>query len=384
MTLPLPYLRKEKPAAGATLHSRKEVECMKRFAKGCLLLSAILFLTGCHADPVPETTAPTSCTVEETMAAATEAATVPSETEPVEERFLLTFVGDCTFGASPANYYAGEGFIKTMGEDYGYPFRNLIDYFREDECSFINLEGPLTDVGNPVQKTHIFHGPSDYIRILTENSVEFASLANNHALDYGQSGYDSTVNLLQDAGIPYVERDASTVFITKNGLTIGVYGAVYYHLDMEDMVTEITALKDQGCDLVIYAPHWGVEKTNVQTAQQTEFAYAAIDAGADIVWASHPHALQPIEYYEDGVIFYSLGNFSFGGFTVPQDFDTALLQQEIIRDGEGQISLGQLTIVPCCISSIAGRNNYQPTPYAPETEDYSRVLEKLGVIDVAK
>ena len=336
-------------------------------------------LCGCTEVPaettVPETTAAVVMVTEEAVIPTT----APAETEPAEERFLLTFAGDCTFGASPANYYAGEGFIKTVGEDYGYPFRNLIGYFTEDECSFINLEGPLTDVGNPMQKTHTFHGPADYIRILTENSVEFASLANNHALDYGQSGYDSTVRLLQEAGISYVERDASTVFVTKNGLTIGVYGAVYYHLDMEDMVTEITALKDRGCDLVIYAPHWGVEKTNVQTAEQTEFAYAAIDAGADIVWASHPHALQPIEYYGGGVIFYSLGNFSFGGFTVPADFDTALLQQEVIRDKAGNVTLGELTIVPCRISSIEKRNDYQPTPYAPGTEGYQRVLEKLQV-----
>ena len=74
-----------------------------------------------------------------------------------------------------------------------------------------------------------------------------------------------------------------------------------------------------------------------------------------------------------------MGNFSFGGFTVPADFDTALLQQEVIRDAGGNVALGKLTVVPCRISSIEGRNNYQPTPYEPGTEDCSRVLEKLGI-----
>lgn len=362
-----------------TLSYRKEVAIMMRSAKRIFLLLAAILLTGCYADPVPETMAPTICTAIETTAPETEAAMVPDETETGEERFLLTFVGDCTFGASPANYYAEVGFIKTLGDDYGYPFRNVADYFEQDECSFINLEGPLADEGYPMDKTHTFRGPAAYISILTENSVEFASLANNHTLDYGQRGYDSTLALLEEAGIPYVERDASTMFTTANGLSIGVYGAVYYHLDVEDMVSEITALKESGCDLVIFAPHWGVEKTYTPTQEQMDVGRAAIDAGADIVWGSHPHALQPIEYYADGVIFYSLGNFSFGGFTVPADFDTALLQQEILRDPEGNVRLGELTIVPCCISSIESRNNYQPTPYAPESEDYGRVLEKLQV-----
>lgn len=337
-----------------------------------LLITALL--SGCEAETaVPETIAPTVTVAEEPQTPTT----ALLETEPEEERFFLTFVGDCTFGASPANYFAEVGFIKTVGEDYGYPFRNVADYFVQDECSFLNLEGPLTDEGYPVDKTHTFHGPSDYIRILTENSVEFASLANNHTLDYGQTGYDSTRTLLKDAGIPYVERDASVIFTTANGLTIGVYGAVYYRLDVEDMVSEITALREQGCDLVIFAPHWGVEKTYTPTQEQIDVGHAAIDAGADIVWGSHPHALQPIEQYHGGVIFYSLGNFSFGGFTVPADFDTALLQQEVIRDAEGKVTLGELTIVPCRISSIEGRNNYQPTPYEPGTEEYDRVLEKL-------
>lgn len=348
--------------------------------KGIPILLLFLLITpllsGCETETsVPETIAPTVIVSEEPQTPTT----APLETEPEEECFLLTFVGDCTFGASPANYYAEVGFIKTVGEDYGYPFRNVADYFETDECSFINLEGPLTDEGYPVEKIHTFRGPADYIRILTENSVEFASLANNHAQDYGQRGYDSTRSLLKEAEIPYVERDASVTFTTENGLTIGVYGAVYYHLDLEDLVTEITALKERGCDLIIFAPHWGVEKTYTPTREQTEAGYAAIDAGADIVWGSHPHALQPIEYYHDGVIFYSLGNFSFGGFTVPADFDTALLQQEVIRDAGGNVALGKLTVVPCRISSIEGRNNYQPTPYEPGTEDCSRVMEKLQV-----
>ena len=104
---------------------------------------------------------------------------------------------------------------------------------------------------------------------------------------------------------------------------------------------------------------------------------AAIDAGADIVFGTHPHVLQPIEYYADGVIYYSLGNFSFGGNGAPDDYDTALLQQEVIRQPDGTVELGELTRIPACISSIPERNNFQPTPMEPGSEAYDRVLSKL-------
>lgn len=350
---------------------------MRKIMKILPFLLVLALLPACGAEGM-ETTAPVAAVPAETAPKETAPpTTVPAETEPQEERFLLTFVGDCTFGASPANYFAEVGFIKTVGEDYGYPFRNVADYFLHDEYSFINLEGPLTDEGYPMDKTHTFRGPTAYGNILLENSVEFVSLANNHTLDYGQTGYDATLETLNGAGIPYVERDASKVITTPNGLTIGIYGAVYYHLDVEDMTAEITSLKEQGCDLIIFAPHWGVEKTYTPTQEQITVGHEAIDAGADIVWGSHPHALQPIEYYGDGVIFYSLGNFSFGGNNMPEDFDTALLQQEVIRDAEGIVTLGELHIVPCCVSSIQSWNNYQPTPYQPGTAEYDRVLEKL-------
>ena len=162
----------------------------------------------------------------------------------------------------------------------------------------------------------------------------------------------------------------------RGKLKIGLYGAVYYKMDTKEIVFGIKSLKEKDCDLVIFAPHWGAEGSYYPTEEQRNLAYAVIDAGADIVWGSHPHVLQPMESYNDGVIFYSLGNFSFGGNGYPQDLDTALVQQEIIRDAAG-IRLGETTLIPASVSSIPDRNNFQPTPYVPGSEEYDRVLSKL-------
>lgn len=350
---------------------------MKRFGAFALVFLAAL-LAGCHgAEPVE--------TVPETAAVMAAEPTVPEteepeETEPTEEepeRFLLTFAGDCTLGSNPVNYYAGYGFIKTVGEDYGYPFRNVISYFEGDDFTMVNLEGALCDEGNPVEKRFNFRGPTAYTAILTQNSVEAVTVANNHAMDYGEKGYASTLEALNNAEVPYVERDSSRLITTENGLTIGLYGMVYYQLDVEDMVEEIRSLREQGAEIVIVAPHWGVEYTYRPTEEQKQVAHAAIDAGADIVFGTHPHVLQPIEAYGDGIICYSLGNFSFGGNGDPDDYDTALVQLEVLRQRDGRIELGELTRIPACISSIPERNNFQPTPFQPGSEAYDRVLSKL-------
>ena len=227
---------------------------MNKFISLTLVLALMLaMLVGCGGK------------TEETQPAETEAVT-----EPVEESsYVLTFVGDCTLGCRDAHSYIDYGFTKVMGDDYGYPFRNVVSYFDNDDFTVINLEGALCDEGHPVNNTHTFRGPTSYIEILTQNSVEFASLANNHSMDYGQKGYDSTVATLEGAGISYVERDKSTIVTTENGLTIGIYGSVYYLLDQKAITAAIEELRPQ-VDLLIFAPHWGVEGSYLPNEEQTK------------------------------------------------------------------------------------------------------------------
>lgn len=304
--------------------------------------------------------------------------TQPTETEPAQERFLLTFVGDCTLGCRDSHSYMDFGFTRTVGDDYGFPFRYVLEYFENDELTCINLEGALTDKGNAMQKEHTFRGPTDYVNILTQNSVEFVTLANNHTMDYGQTGYDSTIATLQGAGIPYVERDSAVIVTTENGLKVGFYGAVYYLMETEVITQAIRELRQQA-DIVIFAPHWGFETNPHRNEDQLELAHAVIDAGADIVWGSHPHVLQEMERYNGGIIYYSLGNFSFGGNIYPDDYDSAIVQQEVIRAADGIVSLGETVVVPVRISTLDTRNNFQPVPYEEGSEDYVRVMEKLGL-----
>ena len=323
----------------------------------------------------PETTeAPTETTVPSEPA--TEAPTEPVETEPQPETFLLTFVGDCTLGSTNENYGVKHSFIDTIGENYDYPFANVKQYFEADDFTFANLECVLADERMYSSAQFSFRGPTAYTQILTGSSVEAVTLANNHTGDFGDKGLNFTTGALDGAGITWVEKNGSAMYTTKSGLTIGMY-AVNFVLDEKDMEKEIKSMRKAGAEIIIVAFHWGSEGVYRPNNGQVNYAYAAIDAGADIVYGSHPHVLQKVETYKDGIIYYSLGNFSFGGNNWPPDLDSAVLQQEVIRDLDGSIRLGQLTMIPCSVSSMEKQNNFQPTPYEPGSKEYDRVISKL-------
>ena len=328
-------------------------------------------------ETLPTETATTAAEPSETaMPTETISPTEVPETEPKEKRYVLSFAGDCTLGSVSKNWNNSNHFIKTIGENYDYPFANVRDYFEQDDFTLINLEGPLTDSSSGAQsKTFAFRGPTAYTQIMTGSSVEAVTLANNHAEDYGKAGYQSTTKVLAEAGITYVEKNNTAMHTTESGLKIGLYAAAF-DFSTSDIQNDIAKLRKNGAEIIICAFHWGEEGVYRPDASQQKVAKAAIDAGADIVYGHHPHVLQKIEQYKDGYIFYSLGNFSFGGAALPGDYDTALLQMEVIREENGKVRLGELTIIPCSISSISGQNNFQPTPLEPG-KVYDRVMSKL-------
>lgn len=365
------------------------------------LTVVLLFLVGCSSEVVQQpsesgkrstlqdlTLAPLTVTeapTEETTPPATLAPSAPATTldtqSPDEpEEFVLTFVGDCTLGSDKTTYGAMNSFIWLVGEDYDYPFRNVVDYFRDDDMTMVNLEGVLADSGVPGNGEFSFRGPTAYSQILTGSSVETVAFANNHTMDYYQAGYDSTCHVLEEAGIPYVEKDDTMLYTTESGLTIG-FCAAWQKADVQLVSSQVQQMRQQGAELIVMALHWGVETYYHPLEEQVTLAHQLIDVGVDIIYGTHAHRLQEIEYYGDGIIYYSLGNFSFGGHHWPSDLDSVLLRQYVIRDTDGTVRLGDTELIPVSISSSPPSNNFQPTPYEVDSVEYQRVLEKLGVTE---
>lgn len=325
--------------------------------------------------PTPTTTAP------DTSVWTTPGETTPPETtpDPQPTHYTLSFAGDCTF-ANVQNTSGKGTFLTTVGDKYDYPFADVLEIFQGDDCTFVNLECVLSERGKAANKRFTFRGPPAYVNILTQGSVEYAGVVNNHTMDYGKDAYRDTLSNLDGAGIHYVEDKTTKIFTTESGLKIGVY-AHNFPYETTGIKTAIQKLRADGAEIVVVNVHWGEEYYYKPNGTQQNIAHYAIDGGADIVWGTHPHVLQPIEHYKDGVIFYSLGNFSFGGNRNPADKDTAILQVDIVRELDGTVHMGEVNIIPCHVSGILSYgNDFQPVPM-DENEDkaaWERVMKKLS------
>ena len=328
-----------------------------------------------ETDPVPTETEPIPT---ETDPIPTETTPVPTEPEDGKIHYTLTFVGDCTLGTMPDRMAKKSSYLGVIGDNYTLPFQYVYQYFSTDDCTFANLEGVFIDgEATAADKQFTFRGPTAYTNILTMGSVEVVSLANNHPRDFGDEGYHSTKNALKGAGVTFVERNNTALYTTESGLTIGVY-AVYGSLSATDMKKDVAMLRQQGAEIIVASMHLGTEGSYHENEKQISIAHTLIDGGVDIVWGHHPHVLQKIEEYNGGIIYYSLGNFSFGGNHSPYDYDSVVLQQEIVRDEEGNVTLGKTKLIPCSISAKKKGNNFQPKPYDPDSEEYARALAKLS------
>ena len=225
-----------------------------------------------------------------------------------------------------------------LGENgYDYPFVQAKRYFEGAQVVFGNLEGPLTDRGAPEQdKTYVFHSPPQKVsQALKAAGFNVVSLANNHTLDYGAEGLAQTMEALDAAGIAHagagatLEQARRPVIIEAGGKRIAVLaysltlpesfyatankaGTAFGH---EAVVRRDIAAARRQADIVLVSFHWGQEGKTALRDYQVQLGHAAIDAGAAAVIGHHPHILQAIEHYKDGVILYSLGNFTFGSYS---------------------------------------------------------------------
>ena len=292
---------------------------------------------------------------------------------PEPEYFTISMVGDCTLSSSQYN----DHFESILDGDMSWPFSGTLQYFEDDYLSIANLECSLSETPLSGTGTFQFCGAAENAQILVQGGIDFVTLANNHTLDFGQTGLDNTKAVLDGAGVACAGPNESYVYSRDDGLTVGLYAARWTAGEQEIREGVSALAQREDIDLVICLMHWGIEGSYRVTGGQEQLGRAAIDAGADIVYGSHPHVLQRIDEYNGGYIVNSLGNWSFGGNTAPRDRDTAIVRFSVKRDLDGTVSVEGYEAVPCCLSSTEGINDYRPTPYEEGSEAYERTMSKL-------
>ncbi|HEU0036099.1 MAG TPA: CapA family protein [Kofleriaceae bacterium] len=259
------------------------------------------------------------------------------------DRIELTFTGDIMMGGTFKDHWCPQ----EAPADFD-PLSAIKNQLAAD-LTVANLETTVVSK-IPVDKlvgNLRFAARPDQVATLPRNGIKVVTIANNHAADLDADGIRETPGHLKDLGITAIgapRADGPLLRIETidvKGWKVAFIAATTRlnrpqkktvprvpMIDPKDLAAEVVPLVKQARadhDLVFVVLHWGVQYADNPEKWQVDAARAFIDAGANGVIGHHPHLLQRIERYKDGVIAYSLGNFMFNN-ALPLQRNTGVLR----------------------------------------------------------
>lgn len=318
----------------------------------------------------------------------------PVPTVPAwQDGYKVLFVGDTYFGES---YRGGDERILKNGYDFGFAYlKPILD---SADLIVANLETPIVDpnVSPPIEESRGYRHWTDADEApkrLREHRFHAVSLGNNHAMDQGVAGLDSTLAALarheiSAFGAGRTQADAERPFevdlaIGETTLRLAVFAGFEYfekydtrhHIYAREekpgvalisadrtsaLVRDYKAANPQSFVLVF--PHWGGNYA-WKTSAQLPIAKAVLVAGADTVMGHGAHTVQEIERHAGKTVVYNIGNFVFASPGRYDQFDVtpfgfaALLRFTISKEGA--------LVVDARLYAVATNNRvvgYQPRP----------------------
>lgn len=205
------------------------------------------------------------------------------------------------------------------------------------DIAMVNLETAITERGVEEPKQFHFRAPAVSLDALAAAGVDVASLANNHAVDYGPVGLEDTLAAITAGPIQVVGigPDAATAYAPYRtvirGVGISIFGAsqipdrTYQRWTATDDSPGIASTADQdrllagvgqasaAGDVVVVYLHWGIEGDECPTPEMTTLASDLAAAGADAIVGTHSHLLLGAGYLDQpgstAYVAYGLGNF---------------------------------------------------------------------------
>ena len=288
--------------------------------------------------------------------------TFPSPSDP---SVLLAAAGDTVLGFNLEAHFDAQLEVGANREQlWPLYFSGVADILKRADLALINLECPFTDRGTKILKNFNFRARPELVEILKAGSVNLVTLANNHTMDYGPVGMEDTVRTLKEADIAHfgagttLSQARRPAIVERRGLTIGFLGYYFQHaaemLEPRELFATNTSAGVAGCyvdlrcirrqvtedvtellprvDAVIPYFHWGKEGSMTVQEYQVGLAHLCIDLGCKAVLGAHPHRFQGVEVYRGAPIFYSLGNFVYGGRKDPPDTLSAIALLRLAKD----------------------------------------------------
>ena len=311
--------------------------------------------------------------------------TLPAMAEPGS--ITLVAAGDLLLGGSAAPTVLKQGF--------DYPFIQITAILQSADIAMANLEAPLTRQTEPVEdKRFTFKVDPQAAAAIQRSGIKVLTLANNHIGDFGPEGVTDTIAALRQHGLRYTgagenlnqARRPTAIATARGSVGFLAYSntfpkSFYAKSDRPgtapgyaDFVSKDVQKLREFVDYVVVSFHWGAELMTEPKDYQQRLARLAIDSGAQVVIGHHPHVLQGVEFYNDGVIYYSLGNFAFGSYS--RNAITGGMARVTLADG----GVKSAEILPLNVANY--EVHFQPQPLAEDMEfatDFAGLCAPLGV-----
>jgi len=202
---------------------------------------------------------------------------------------------------------------------YNYPFEKISSLLESADYVVGNLEGPIVTNHTQTPTGSLSFSFSNKVAgALKDNYINLVTLANNHTLDRGTSGFQQTREYLSEAGVDTFGHPAEInedFMFSKNlgghGLRFIGFNVTRSDFNQDQALQLVSDVSSDQNSIVIISLHWGNEYQTSSNQRQQDLAHALIDSGADLILGHHPHVTQELELYQDRLVVYSLGNFIF-------------------------------------------------------------------------
>ena len=243
-------------------------------------------------------------------------------------KIKLIAVGDLMLGDHPV--CIGHGIRSTIdAKGFNFITDEIKSRVQNADISFGNLESVLSDYNfdpDSLASTELRGRPLDASN-LSAVGFNLLNVANNHSMQHGLKAFEETIDLLSKEKIDIIgldfDGDANIIIKEKYGINLAFVGyslrpekycktqAPYALSNEEKILRQINKIVENFYGPIIVSLHWGEEYLNYPSKKQMLFAHKLINSGVSLILGHHPHVLQGIEKYKNGVIVYSLGNFIF-------------------------------------------------------------------------
>lgn len=260
--------------------------------------------------------------------------------------------------------------------DFSYVFKDIKAKIKTADIAVGNLETTFAGKSVGYSSYPTFNTPESLADNLKDLGLDVLTTANNHSLDKGYKGIESTIDYLDKADISHTgtfksEEDQNKILIKNvkdvkiaflsytygtNGIKVPTGKDYCINLIDKDLIKkQLELAKAENPDIICVSMHWGIEYQTKQNKEQEALADFLFENGVNIILGSHPHVLQPMEKRtitledgstKDGFVIYSLGNFM-SGQVKENTKNSIILDLKITKKAQdGKISIDSVNYTP--------------------------------------